>query len=740
MAEYPLQFASRQIRRTFERAIGRSIPKILTELITNADDSYRRLVSTGRRVDAEEPLPITVTFEKAKRRFKVSDCAEGLTDVEMRERFVTYGQESLDRSQGLRTRSLFGKGLRDVLFTQRYGQVKSIKDGKFYNCQFRWKKVDGQDMPVIDIKPTSRITEELRDALGIPVNGTEVEFVLSENVRKPQADKLIEKLSHFYMLRMINSSPHREVRFETIGKGGDIRAEAQLTYTFPEADIVDEINEELRTEDGAIILVKGTIGLSATDLSQGEAGYEDREGGLLILDEDEAVLDLTLFGFDDDPNARRIVGMIRLIGAGDYIRRKLNEATPEELLLESRDGFDKNHGFYRLLRSKMQPHISPIVELLREDRTPPKSTLSEPTREKHKQVFDVLNRLYKEMLGKTGKVPTVPTSLREPPASGIAFATSHVSIQTGVNTPVPLLLNRALVRPGDDVTLQTDTGDLLVTPSHLIIDEVDDVTKAQIKMLRVISATAGIQGKLTAQWKDVVVDLAIMTTEREVVTPINGLEFERDEYSVRLGARRHLRLFVDLEKIPVGSEIHASHEGTALKLANAAARLEESDRITEKVAFVEIPVVGIQITKDVVLTASFGPYVAGTAVSVVKREKQERAMGGIFQGYNFVPLERKIQAQFDPQGWILINTKDPVNQRYFGPDPFRSVEEYAHCQVRLADLILNECLQMMVSEALQDGKLDHRFPNNPEIDLRNYVDAMKFEYGPQIHSLIVTKA
>lgn len=740
MAEFPLQFATRQIRRTFERAIGRSIPKILTELITNADDSYRRLIAAGQRADSDDPLTITVSFERGKRLLTVTDCAEGLTDVEMKERFVTYGQESADRSQGFHTRSLFGKGLRDVLFTQHHGQVKSIKDGKFYNCRFRWKNVDGQERPVVEIKPPSRVTDELRDALGISGNGTEVEFVLSDKVPNPQTDRLIEKLSRFYMLRMINSSPHREVKFHTVGRNGENLAETQLTYSFPELDVVEEINEELRTEDGAIIQVRGSIGLSPTDLSQGEAGYEDREGGLLILDEDDSVLDLTLFGFDDDPNARRIAGTIRLIGAGDYIRRKLNDERPEELLTESRDGFDKNHAFYRLLKAHFQSHISPIVELLREDRTPPKSSLSEPTREKHKQVFDVLNRLYKDMLGKTGRVPTVPTSLRQPPESGIAFVTSHVSIQSGVNTPVPLLLNRALVQAGDDVFLQTDNSEIIVTPSHLIIDEVEDVSKAQIKMLRLKSATAGIQGKLTATWKDVRVDLAVVTTEREVITPINGLEFERDEYTVRLGSRRHLRLFVDLEKIPVGSEITVSVEDTSLGIVNSTVRSAESDRITQGVAQVEIAIEGKQIAKDVILTASSTSYVAGTAVSVVKRERQEKSMGGIFQGYNFVPLGRKIQAQFDPQGWILINTKDPVNQRYFGSDPFRSVEESAHCQVRLADLILNECLQMMVSEALQEGKLDRRFPDNPEIDLRNYVDEKKFDIGPQIHALIVTKA
>ena len=186
MAEYPLQFATRQIRRAFARAIGRSIPKILTELITNADDSYRRLTASEKHGDLDDPCKIRLEFERAKRRFTVTDRAEGLTDSEMKDRFVTYGQESADRSKGFRTRSLFGKGLRDVLFTQQYGQVKSIKDGKFYNCRFRWKDVEGQERPVVEIKPPSRVTDELRDALGIPGNGTLVEFELAEGASNPQ--------------------------------------------------------------------------------------------------------------------------------------------------------------------------------------------------------------------------------------------------------------------------------------------------------------------------------------------------------------------------------------------------------------------------------------------------------------------------------------------------------------------------------------------------------------------------
>jgi hypothetical protein len=480
--------------------------------------------------------------------------------------------------------------------------------------------------------------------------------------------------------------------------------------------------------------------LTEGEQSQGEVGYEDREGGLLVLDEDEAVLDLSLFGFDDDPSARRISGSIKLIGAGDYIRRKLNEAQPEEILTETRDGFDKNHPFYRALKGYIQPRVARIVESLREKRAPPKSTLSEHTQEKHKQAFDLLNQLYKEMIGKTGPVPVVPVALRVPPARGIAFVNSHISIQSGVLTPVALLLNRALVQQDDDIDCHTDRTDILVLPSSFRSGEApEDLNRAQVKILRVRAETPDITGKLTATWKDAKAEISITATNREIITPINGIEFERDEYSIRLGSLRHLRLYVDIQKIPIGSEITLNAEGEAVKLVRARHTVEESKSLTASVAQLEIEVRGNAITENAMVTASVGTFIAGTKVSVTKRDKKEFSGGGIFQGYDFLPMDRKIQALFDPQGWILINTKDPVNYRYFGAEPLRAVEEAAHCQVRLADLILGECLQMMVSEALQSGKLDRKFPNNPEIDVQNYVAEKKFEIGPQIHALFVTK-
>lgn len=741
MPEYVLTFAARQIRRTFERAIGRNIAKILTELIANSDDSYRRLIDAGKLggKTPEDPAPITIVFERSKKRFCVVDHAEGMSDEEMKDRFVSYGKESLDRSKGYRTRSLFGKGLRDVLFTQKNGQAKCIKEGLFYNCRFKWKDANGQDQPIVDIKAPTRVTPELRTALRIPDNGTSVEFILSEGVPNPQADRLVETISRFYMLRMINSSPHRDVTLIVVGSKGNVLSERQINYRFPKIDLMDRFQQSITSDLGTEIKIEGEIGITEKELSQGEAPNTEREGGLLVLDEDDAVLDLHLFGFDDDPAARRISGLMRLVGAGEYIRTKLNQAHPEEVLTETRDGFDRQHPFYRQLREHIHVRLAPLVAKLRELGPTPKVSLSDKTRERHKQALDILNQLASKMLGESARVPAVPATKLTPPIEGIAFANSHISIQTGLVTPAVLLINTSFVGAEDVISLASDNSQITVEPHSLVRSEDEREFGVAIKIVRIKSEAADLKGTIVANWKNVQSRLEVITTARNVLTPIDGLEFERDEYNVRLKARRNLRLYVDIEKIPVGSEIWITSEDAALRVSDSSVAVEAKYLVTDRVAQVDVSVMGLSKKRDIVVTASHSQYVAGTRVSVVKREKPDRGKHGLIRDYLFQPLETKVQTQWRPDGYVLINTKDPVNARYFGDDPGKAVEEMAHCQVRLADLILNECLQIMVSQALYSGKLEMRFPDNLDIDVRRYVDEQKFEIGPAVHEKFVTK-
>ncbi len=752
MPEYEIQFATRYIRRQFSKAVGKSIPKILAELITNADDSYKRLLNTngtghtsgvadrawdGSSVTGPEDGQILIIFDRDQKRFQVVDRAEGLTDKEMEERFVTYGKESQDRSKGFRTRSLFGKGLRDVLFTQAQGQVKSIKDGLLYVCQFRWKKAAGTEHPVVDIKTPRAVPAELRAAYGLTGNGTIVEFKLAQGVHAPQHDKLVERLTNFYMLRMITQNPGRRATLRTIHSGGRI-AETRLIYTAPEGELVETIHEELVDEDGTRVLASGEIRTSPGELTQGEVGYDDRQGGLLITDEDDAALDLTLFGFDEDPSARRIFGHIKLAGAGAYIRKRLDQQQPEEVLTETRDGFDKKHPFYRLVSVAIRKHLEPIVERERLLSVAKKASLPEEVRIRHRHAFDLLNKLAKDLLGSTGRIPRIAGVRLTPPPDGIAFANEHVSVQTGLDTPCALLANALLVDPADQIELIAEGPGLTVRPDRFLMGPADDPAKAVVKIFHVFATKEGESGKIIARWRDLAVEMGVDTTAREVLTPVDGLEFSRLEYNLKSGSTRSLRLYVDVGKIPLGSAIQIISESPCLKPRDRALALTRQNLITERVAGLDATIEGIRIGEGTVL-AQCGTFVASATVSVVKKQPAPQGQEGVFKDYAFTPMDRKVQALLDQgQGLVLVNTKDPVNARYFGSDPYEAVQSSVPSQVRLADLVLNECVQYLVSKALESGRLDRKFPDNPEIDVWNYASEYKFGIGPEIHAQFVT--
>jgi atypical dual specificity phosphatase len=98
----------------------------------------------------------------------------------------------------------------------------------------------------------------------------------------------------------------------------------------------------------------------------------------------------------------------------------------------------------------------------------------------------------------------------------------------------------------------------------------------------------------------------------------------------------------------------------------------------------------------------------------------------------------KVQTWIRPtDGTILINLSDPVNEKYFGDEPYKNADAKLHCQIRLAELVLDECLNEIVTNAW-GRTLPRRFPDNPEVDIRLYVAEKKFEIGQIVHNHFVT--
>ena len=104
--------------------------KSLVELITNSDDSYRRMgaskeTSFGR---------LSVSLDKSKNSMTVLDFAEGMDARTMDESVGTYGGETSGFANGCSVRGFYGRGLKEAILGLGSGSVQSIKQGHYYEC------------------------------------------------------------------------------------------------------------------------------------------------------------------------------------------------------------------------------------------------------------------------------------------------------------------------------------------------------------------------------------------------------------------------------------------------------------------------------------------------------------------------------------------------------------------------------------------------------------------------------
>jgi hypothetical protein len=217
-----------------------------------------------------------------------------------------------------------------------------------------------------------------------------------------------------------------------------------------------------------------------------------------------------------------------------------------------------------------------------------------------------------------------------------------------------------------------------------------------------------------------------------------AVAFWPDALELRDGERGHLVLYADLRVVGQAGDPELLSDNPKIELLTDHPRWEP---VTKFVVKTSIAVVGRGKGEEALITARLGENEAIACIKVIsKRQEQDRRQGGMFKGYKFASLERKIQAQLDTEGYVVINLVDPANRFHFGRDvgsATRSVEERPSCQTLLADLILDECLQRAVAEAYRNGRLRIRFPEDPTTDIRNYVAEQRFELGGEIHRLFV---
>ena len=733
MAEKEVKYATRYIKRKRSSAVGRNLSKTLTEPITNSDDSYRRLLSYKGK-QKSMVFPITIYIDHKKRLVRIIDNAEGMTKQDLIDKFEFYGSDKSGASQGQSVRGIFGQGVSDVLFYHSQGFIKSIKNGEAAICRFFEKK----DKPFIDAEkvkgPISKISKEWGIYSG---HGTIVEFILDKDTPVRDFGDLINRLSNFFMLRLINSDNTREIKLIYIASNGQKR-ESSIKYFFPKGDLVDSKKFTMSFEKYEPVKIDVKLYKSKELLP---TVGDERENGLLVYDNKNTVYDLTLFGLDKLPGADKFFGFMKLTGAREIILNKINDKNhPEEILTDTRDGFNIHHDFYKRLEGIIKDWLYPILNEERIKRS--EEDLPETTRENHRKAFDELNKLYSELTGEyfSGTIPVIK-SIK--PAGGLEFARNSISITARKKYGIQLFIDTQIIKPDSIIELKTSKRKIGFSPDKVIVEKPKNNNDVLIKTITITGEKPNTADTLEARFKHYHSSVVVFVVPEEIFYPENGLAFYPDYFRAVTQRESSLNLYVDLRRIKIGNKIKLICSNKTIKLRNEEVEAKRKLRSTNIVTRLTVPFFGEKADESGIIEASCLKYTAQARVDIKDRIPTEpKSLGGKFKGWDFdEAVTTPFQATYDPNpisptcGFILINPNHPINQRYFGNNPKKAdIEDSSTAQLYLAELILNECLNVTIPEALQKGGLPRRLG---DYDVLSYIAQKKFEYGPSIYKYFV---
>lgn len=689
--------ASRKRKRDVGKVLDNDLRKYLAEIVTNSDDSYRRVEDDSG--DAETQQNIVIEIDKSQRVVSVTDNAEGMGEGELYENFEWYGADKSGRSEGHKTRGLYGQGASDVLFNcslhNKTASIKSIKDSKLYTCKFLWK----DDKQWVDAKESKTHVRDVRGSLGIPNNGTVVSFGLPDQVGIPR--DVIEEIRKFYMLRFVFNRQNRHVTLIT--KTASKTERTVLHYDFPKVS-----EDNLILERDISFNYEGHNVTGKLELYEVDSKDEDQYGELKILtyDDEENVYDNMFFGFGDKhPGTENLFGYLRLNGTADIISEKLNQKIPEEILTDSRDGFNRKHEFYQLLEAEVDPLLDSALKRINSKRGEPEISLNK--QKEWQEAFKEINKYFKEELEED--IGGVDTGI-QPPAEGLKFLFTRIKITAGKKYSIKLLVNKQVIPLGTKITISGGSGEIEFNPSELKLKEEDtfegnlatksisisgiEVSEDDVEL--VATSSTGHQARLF-----------IAVINREIHYPRYGMEFWPENLYIRPNINSKAHLFIDINKFPVGSKVDFRSDDGRLKVLTNTQGVDREHLVSDIIAEVPCHIESQQNDYSTELIASSGNRETRVKVTVKDHDAPPPGSGGFLSGVKIRKESNQFwQTFYNPtDGNININSGNNVNLLHLGELNLNNPKLTKQQTKYVAELCANESAKQLVKRQVEKGKI-----------------------------------
>ena len=718
MPTYSLKTAGRQYKRQFDKAIRENLIRALTELITNSDDSYSKLEEFGNSDSGN----ITIIYDRGEKHISVIDEAEGLNSEEMRENFVDYGAAVSGLKEGKSVRGYFGKGIKDVLFSMKKGRVRSIVDGKLYVAKFIWRG----GKPKIEISDRShRVNRPMRESLLLDQNGTVVDFNILDTITNSRHDTVLRNLSNFYMLRRINSNPNRKVTLITHNANGQVYEE-QVKYNNPIGEILLSDNFDINIDGFSPFQIDLELSKSNEALTQ---EGEDREGGILVIDESDVVLDLTLFDYDRDTYAENLFGLLRIHNFRELLK------VEERVLSDSRDGLDTHHNFYILLQEEVRKRIKPIIEAERKKQQREYKNISQENKKRLDDSIDKINELLNELTAQDWFQGS-GISDSEQEISGIQFSIKEINIVEGVKTRVRLIINSNDIPSGTEITFLSNNRKILVSPESFVVAS-DNEKKHIDKYITLEGKQVGEEGVITAKTLAFECQLKVQVIEDKYPKPSKGFSFIPDVIKVTNNEKSYAYVYFSEDVGNVGDELFFSSDNPNIQVLNKKTIIERK-LFRNDIARIGISIIGSGIGQEGKIVATLNQMSTSLSVEVIsKRTRKKRGKSGLISGYDFSEKPSRKRSYYeDDTGIIWVFIKHPTISKYYSGIDRDMALSLPHCQLLLAEVILEEVAKIARKKMIEANKVMYLGDDRTQEDLIE-IERFKYQYGNAIHSWIV---
>ncbi len=746
-----LRMSGRGWRSEFERAIQGDLIRGFVEIITNSIDSYSRLGTSGN-----------VEVFCQGNQYRITDWAEGMAPDWLNQVLQNYSE----RFAGDVERGIFGRGAKDALYLMKNPRIYTFKDGTGSKAELDWIDHQGNIVGFENSKgmPAHRVFElkenvnqvrleymqpgfkiEEIDSL-IQGNGTSVEFNIPSRMSNPRPDTIINYLRSHYMLRKINTSDKFKIIFvDSYGKSEIIR------YTNPSGEL-----KVVETDIPIVVNIKNNpveifvdIKIWKSEESLKKITKRDyRAGGLLVVDENDSVLDLQLFDYENNPYAEKIFGEIKIKGW----RRAID--LDETLLDDRRTGLRRGTDLYYEISSIVEDKLGPIIDEERE-----KSSVRDinRTQTRIQNAISEINKIVKECLQSSFSTGSTPLPTEIP--NGIAFYVGNTVIRNlnvtegnknGVD--VHLLIDTRIFESGTKLTHHCSSKEIEIKLSKDSVPVPKEETFIAIVNSKITATTAAPD---TSMVEVTTLDVngnphkaSLEVHALEVQAPLiqNGFAFVPDFTRIVEGRNKKLYLWIDTNSIKIEPILLNVSDAENVKLISPVADegvstihpdyIQPLDQYADWGIFVyEITVQGLGIGKEYTLTATMGNYKSFVTLKVVSSRSSHEKGGGLFKTIKFTDKENpRFKYTYSLDGTeriIKVHSNNRVINHYLNrsdTDPGR--------QAMIADAV-SECVcEAIVQVAIDTNKMILSNPQNAEEEISIEKSRLYHEYGLKLHNIL----